>query len=549
MEESEKIMVLKKVYADMLLNTVKEAAGKIMVCERKAFCFQKDATDTKAEAVNMLLRIKQVMDAKDADKSLLAPSTPLISFTIFCLLSTDYIPSIQIADMEITSLKQKSKIEELEAQLNEAEDVVTDLRAQLNAVQDELEKMKKTRLKPLDEQTSKSFAASHENSSHANELKTSEVILLPSLDARWRYNNASSDQRKIGDNCCFTSESVTTPTDPWRKFSLEKCFSGNGDLASIILKSKEPELYRNRYTQRIRAFERNLPDGKSPLLMQTEDQESNLKTGPTTKEDITAEVTCVVTPPREFDVRITEKKSDVMEDEHQAVTPSRRLSSRISTQNKKAVVVPCANNGVQSCELSDIWNVYTCSGNSMAKYRESVPRATEEEVEKNSDSHFHPVSSLDKADIDSLRECSGNKTKTTNEVNVQNTSAEDEPVVDKSELSRQNGEDSLGVQLCKVDHKTVDLPKGSNLTGVEARNTSNEANIQPASDRLIKFTFQRKRKKGSLSDPDENEYQEHNTVKRRAEENQIGALAPHKFSSNTESPDSPRLAQAAHQVD
>ncbi|KAF9623225.1 hypothetical protein IFM89_000714 [Coptis chinensis] len=207
MEESEKIMVLKKVYADMLLNTVKEAAGKIMVCERKAFCFQKDATDTKAEAVNMLLRIKQVMDAK-------------------------------IADMEITSLKQKSKIEELEAQLNEAEDVVTDLRAQLNAVQDELEKMKKTRLKPLDEQTSKSFAASHENSSHANELKTSEVILLPSLDARWRHNNASSDQRKIGDNCCFTSESVTTPTDPWRKFSLEKCFSGNAYLASIILKSK-----------------------------------------------------------------------------------------------------------------------------------------------------------------------------------------------------------------------------------------------------------------------------------------------------------------------
>ncbi|KAF9590285.1 hypothetical protein IFM89_032293 [Coptis chinensis] len=128
--------------------------------------------------------------------------------------------------MEITSLKQKLKIEEIEAQLNEAEDVVTDLRAQLNAVQDEMEKMKKkTRLKPLDEQTSKSFAASHKNSSQANKLKTSE----------------------------------------------------------------------------------------------TEDQESNLKTGPTTKEGITDEVTCVVATSRGFDVRITEKKSDVMEDEHQAV--------------------------------------------------------------------------------------------------------------------------------------------------------------------------------------------------------------------------------------
>ncbi|KAF9593946.1 hypothetical protein IFM89_026189, partial [Coptis chinensis] len=117
----------------------------------------------------------------------------------------------------------------------------------------------------------------------------------------------------------------------------------------------------------------------------TEVQESNLKTGPTTKEDITAEVTCVVAHPREFDVRITEKKSDVMENEHQAVKPSRRQS--------------------------DIWNVYTCSGNSMAECRESLPRATEEEVKKNSDSHFHPVSWLDKADIDSLRECSGNKLK------------------------------------------------------------------------------------------------------------------------------------------
>ncbi|KAF9597216.1 hypothetical protein IFM89_016357 [Coptis chinensis] len=160
--------------------------------------------------------------------------------------------------------------------------------------------------------------------------------------------------------------------------------------------------------------------------MDTEDQESNLKTGPTTKEGITDEVTCVVATPRGSNVRITEKKSDVMEDEHQAVKPS-------------------------------------C--NSMAEYRESLPMAIEEEVKKNSDSHFHPVSSLDKADIDALRECSGNKTKTTNEVNVQKTSAQDEPVVDKLELSRKDGEDSLGVQICKVDKKTGVLPKGSNLTG------------------------------------------------------------------------------------
>ncbi|KAF9600715.1 hypothetical protein IFM89_011402 [Coptis chinensis] len=266
----------------------------------------------------------------------------------YCII--DERDTTQIADMEISSLKQKLKIEELEARLNEAKDVVTDLRAQLNAVQDELEKLEKTRLKPLDERTSK-------------------------------------------------------------------------NLASIILESKEPELYRNRYTQRSRAFERDLPDGKSPLLMQTEDQESNLKTGPTTKEDIIAEVTCVVAPPREFDVRITEKKADVMEDEHEGVKPSRMLSSRISTQNRKAVVVLVLT---MACKAV----IYLIFGTFIHVQAIAWP----------------------------------------------------------------------SIEKVLIYQKVL-------IGGVETRNTSSEANIQPASDRLIKLTFQRKRKKGSLSDPDENEYQ------------------------------------------
>ncbi|KAF9602559.1 hypothetical protein IFM89_029858 [Coptis chinensis] len=110
--------------------------------------------------------------------------------------------------MEITSLKQKLKIEELEARLNEAEDVVTDLRAQLNAVQDKLEKMKKkTRLKPLDEQTSKSFAASHENSSQGNKLKTSEG------PSRWEITSSHANEEDRESNPktgLTTKEDITT---------------------------------------------------------------------------------------------------------------------------------------------------------------------------------------------------------------------------------------------------------------------------------------------------------------------------------------------------
>lgn len=49
------------------------------------------------------------------------------------------MPSFQVSEAEMVSLNQKKKIEELEAQLEEAEDIVRELRAQLQEVQDELE--------------------------------------------------------------------------------------------------------------------------------------------------------------------------------------------------------------------------------------------------------------------------------------------------------------------------------------------------------------------------------------------------------------------------
>lgn len=57
---------------------------------------------------------------------------------------------LQTAESETTSLKQQSKIEELEAQLNEAEDVITDLREELKHVRRELEKTKNIQINSLD---------------------------------------------------------------------------------------------------------------------------------------------------------------------------------------------------------------------------------------------------------------------------------------------------------------------------------------------------------------------------------------------------------------
>ncbi|KAL6997243.1 hypothetical protein U1Q18_007366 [Sarracenia purpurea var. burkii] len=64
MDVDERLTALKKAYADIILNTAKEAAARIMVSERKALRFQQELNVTKEHAIQMLLRLKQMMDSK-----------------------------------------------------------------------------------------------------------------------------------------------------------------------------------------------------------------------------------------------------------------------------------------------------------------------------------------------------------------------------------------------------------------------------------------------------------------------------------------------------
>lgn len=58
----QKMMALKKAYAEIILNTSKEAAARIMASERKALRFQQDLCYLKEEALRMLLRLRQMID-------------------------------------------------------------------------------------------------------------------------------------------------------------------------------------------------------------------------------------------------------------------------------------------------------------------------------------------------------------------------------------------------------------------------------------------------------------------------------------------------------
>lgn len=58
------MVALQKVYVDIILNTAKEAAARIMVSEGKAMRSQLDLNNTKEESLRMLLRFKQMIDSK-----------------------------------------------------------------------------------------------------------------------------------------------------------------------------------------------------------------------------------------------------------------------------------------------------------------------------------------------------------------------------------------------------------------------------------------------------------------------------------------------------
>ncbi|BBH00360.1 hypothetical protein Prudu_010328 [Prunus dulcis] len=77
-------------------------------------------------------------------------------------------------EAEITSSSQQRRIDELEAQLQEAEDIITDLRSELKQVWSELERVNSNQVKPLDRQITREDAS-------FSESPTPEPILLSRL--------------------------------------------------------------------------------------------------------------------------------------------------------------------------------------------------------------------------------------------------------------------------------------------------------------------------------------------------------------------------------
>ncbi|KFK44037.1 hypothetical protein AALP_AA1G207600 [Arabis alpina] len=199
MADPEKLIALKKAYADTILNTAKEAAARVMISEKKARGYQQELVAVRDEALRTCLRLKQMYDCK-------------------------------VKEAEMISLKKQQKIEELEAQLGEAEDIVGELRMELRESRYHLEKLangcRQTNLNNEEKNPNEAVSLVREDFSNHER----SVVAKPQLSERdMSINRCSYKENK--DPCHHTLPSILSRCRGSE--ALERNITNNGDCSEV----------------------------------------------------------------------------------------------------------------------------------------------------------------------------------------------------------------------------------------------------------------------------------------------------------------------------
>lgn len=587
-DEAQKMVALKKAYAEIILNTAKEAAARIMVSERKALRFQQDLSASKEEALRMLLRLKHMIDSKTTEA-------------------------------ELTSLSQQRRIAELEAQLEEAEEVITDLRSELKQIGDELEKVTNNQVQPLNGKISQeeelfSKKSAHFSSSGCETMETSDM------------NNMLTNQRLLNDKCCIT----VNQSERFSSSDLDNFDHSKSDIASIIMRSKKPELYRNGCTQRIRAFERNLLDGKLSHSGYADSGDSLIENEFVTKA--AGKKVCKDISIKHDKIEMDKKLSQGEKKRPVKVRTSQRRKTRFGKAKKLLKSQPnsdsfrCKPNllnrndrsreGVsasvegmtealngskenlehESCNRKDeIMILYkgqrmrtsksgnhveassTCPSGQLAKPCKPSPllsrcrtiayllnggiesvedesKTCENEAQMTPLPRLDPGLTLTESDVKSI---SGSTSvtldvKTTNKTGkLQDGTEKDVELTAEQKLAKQESDvveesrfpsSGLNIEMANVSSINCDQ---------DTTKASERLNISPChvdKNRLLKYTFQRKRKKDATSSPDEIASPEKSIVRRKTMEEYTAPETQKSRLMDESSRDSRRLAQVARQL-
>ncbi|XP_061360294.1 uncharacterized protein LOC133304303 isoform X2 [Gastrolobium bilobum] len=513
MEDSEKLTALKKAYADIILNTAKEAAARIMVSERKAMRFQQELVSSKEEALRMLLRLKQMLDSK-------------------------------VNEAELTSLNQQKKIEELEAQLQEAEEIVRDLRAELKEAHAELENVTKHQMHPPVEQNMEGEIAAQENFLQESRLDPYDgsVYSAPNL----QFESASiSDTGNPTVNGTNDNSTVSVPHD-----HTNNCYIHNPDFASIVIRRKEPKLYRNGCTQRIHACERSLFYGNTSVSGNLDNvQDETLARVPEEDKAMTvitnAEADIICEKEKTDELKVVKADADLVK------VPAHRKKRRFRT--RKALRSKLHSDHVKETNKESYLSLVKdspCVSDNNDPSRVSSSMAYENEAQKDLMSPFAKVPT----DATAVIEQSGPHSNTEKEevflkaCSIQNKIKDDKELLDKSDLTRQESlsTESLEVPACKDVEAAIGSP---DKMGPKVSDLDEKVSCRSVNDKFLKYTFRRKRKRESISRDDVDCSLDNISSEKKCGEKQNGHVEPQKSCTMTESSrDSRRLAQVARQL-
>ncbi|CAN0900720.1 hypothetical protein LINGRAHAP2_LOCUS21002 [Linum grandiflorum] len=169
----------------------------------------------------------------------------------------------QVSEAEITSLNQQKRIDELEAQLGEAEDIVKDLRSELRELQDELERVMTNQMKPLWEDSHVGGNANSMTSMEHNAIST-PVPTVSSLPVAETDPVAATEIANSPPTISYNDHRNKHYSE--NGSHKDSCFICDPGFASIMMRNKEPELYKNGCTHRIRALEGNILGGSHPIV-------------------------------------------------------------------------------------------------------------------------------------------------------------------------------------------------------------------------------------------------------------------------------------------
>ncbi|KAG6510936.1 hypothetical protein ZIOFF_028983 [Zingiber officinale] len=172
---------------------------------------------------------------------------PLLKYMLKHFADRVLVP--QITESEKENLSQSRKIEELEVQLREANVMIHHLKSEIRRLNSELGNKRDTEAKFLDG-----------NKPRSN-ISCMKYNIQEDIDKSDSYPHFPNEHEIIKNSSrCFTKDVMRH--EPMRNFARSNHFGGNLDLASMTPNNKKPEFYQNGCIHRAQAF-KQVHDQKS----------------------------------------------------------------------------------------------------------------------------------------------------------------------------------------------------------------------------------------------------------------------------------------------